>query len=45
MCSSDLGYGEPQAKVNEKSQCFKGGETLVSLYPETGVKDFERIDL
>ena len=23
------GYGGPQAKVNGKSQCFKGWETLV----------------
>ena len=26
------GYGGPQAKVNGKSQCFKGWETLVKLY-------------
>jgi len=25
------GYGGPQAKVNGKSQCFKGWETLVTL--------------
>ena len=24
-------YGERQAKVNEKGQCFKGWETLVSI--------------
>ena len=24
------GYGGPQAKVNGKSQCFKGWETLVN---------------
>ena len=24
------GYGGPQAKVNGKSQCFKGWETLVT---------------
>ena len=29
------GYGEPQAKVNEKSQCFKGWETL-DFDTETG---------
>ena len=26
------GYGERQAKVNEKRQCFKGWETLVSKF-------------
>ena len=28
------GYGGPQAKVNGKSQRFKGWETLVALLPE-----------
>ena len=26
------GYGGRQAKLNEKSQCFKGWETLVTNY-------------
>ena len=27
------GYRERQVKVNEKSQCFKGWETLVNIFP------------
>ena len=30
------GYGGPQAKVNGKSQCFKGWETLVSNIQRNG---------
>lgn len=31
------GYGGRQTKENEKSWCFKGWETLVTLYKDSGI--------